>query len=102
MKVFMDYRDRAVRLTDSRKLHIVQDDDPDIWVQTIGDALQQPDDVKEDFHHPEVRMFYRIYTKKAQQNQGFHVVVKVRGYDMIVVTAFLARGMSWGGTGWTN
>lgn len=93
----MDYRDRAIRLTDSRKMHIIRHEDPDLWVKTIGDVLKRPDDVKEDFHHPEYRMYYRIYSKKAQRNQDFCVVVMVRGYDMIVVTAFLGSRTSWGG-----
>ncbi len=102
MTVLMDFQDRAVRLTEERQNHIAQADDPELWREAIRDTLCRPDKVEETFHHPELRLFYRIYTRTAVGQQNFHVVVKVRGYDMLVVTAFFGKDISWEPSKWTN
>ena len=102
MTVLMDFQDRAIRLTEERHLHIAQADDPDLWERAISDTLSYPDDVIETFHHPDLRLFYRIYSREAARGEKFHVVVKVRGYDMLIVTAFFGKELSWGGDTWGN
>ena len=102
MTVLMDFQDRAVRLTEDRHLHIAQADDPDLWEKAISDTLSRPDDVIETFHHPDLRLFYRIYSREAARGENFYVVVKVRGYDMLIVTAFFGKELSWGGKTWGN
>ncbi len=102
MTVLMDFQDRAVRLTEERQNHIAQADDPDLWEKAISDTLGKPDEVIETFHHPELRLFYRVYSRAAAGRQNFYVIVKVRGFDMLIVTAFFGKDLSWGGTQWTN
>lgn len=96
MTVLMDFRDRAVRLTEERRRYIVQADNPDQWLGAIRDTLLEPDETAEAFHHPELRLYYRLYSRRIEKDLKFHVVVKVRGYDMLVVTAFFGRGITWG------
>jgi hypothetical protein len=101
MIVMMDFQDRAIRLTDERQRHITEYSDPALNVTSIREALRQPDVMTEAFHHPEIRLFYRIYTRRTTE-RNFHVVVKVRGYDMLVVTAFYGKGLSWGAAAWKD
>ena len=96
MTVLMDFQDRAIRLTEERQQHIAQRDDPDEWLSAIKDTLREPDETEEAFHHPELRLYYRIYTRNLGDDLKFHVVVKVRGYDMLIVTALFGRGLNWG------
>ncbi|RJP76854.1 MAG: hypothetical protein C4524_09470 [Candidatus Zixiibacteriota bacterium] len=100
MQVLMDFQDRAIRLTDERRRHIAGPADPRGVVQAIRDTLQHPDEMQEAFRHPQMRLFYRLYSHRMEDDRVFYVVVKVRGYDMLVVTAFYGRNFSWGGARW--
>ena len=102
MTVLMDFQDRAVRLTSERQEHIAQLDDPDQWKREIEETLRQPDSMSEDFHHPRLRMYYRIYLREVDAERQFYVLVRVRGYDMLVVSAFFGRGFNWGNSIWIN
>jgi hypothetical protein len=95
MTVLMDFQDRAVRLTEERQQYIAGNEDADRWKKAIGGTLRKPTKVTEAFHHPKMRMFYRIYSKSVDDH-NFYVVVKVRGYDMLVVTAFFGKKKLWG------
>jgi hypothetical protein len=96
MHVLMDFQDRAIRLTDERRRHIAECTEPTADLAAIRDTLARPEVMTEAFHHPELRLFYRIYSRRSPDERMFHVVVKVRGYDMLVVTAFFGKEMSWG------
>ncbi len=102
MVVLMDFQDRAIRLTEERQKHIADFTEPAADVGIIRDTLRQPEVMTEAFHHPELRLFYRIYTRRAAEDRKFHVVVKVRGYDMLVVTAFFGKDLNWGGKKWKD
>ena len=102
MTVLLDFQDHAVRLSDEHREHIADFADPDVGLRIIGDTLAHPDVMTEAFHHPELRLYYRIYTRRSQSGRNFHVVVKVRGYDMLVVTAFYSQGLFSGGTKWKD
>jgi hypothetical protein len=102
MTVLLDFQDHAIRLTDERKRHIADFADPDVGLEVIRDTLARPDLMTEAFHHPELRLYYRIYTRRSQSGRNFHVVVKVRGYDMLVVTAFYSKGLFTGGKRWKD
>ncbi|TKJ41731.1 hypothetical protein CEE37_03955 [candidate division LCP-89 bacterium B3_LCP] len=95
MTVLMDFRDRSIRLTKERQKHIANEDDPAEWKREIGEALKNPDEVHETLHHPELRLFYRIYAKFVDQDRQFYVMVKVRGFDMLVISAFYGNGFTW-------
>ena len=100
MTVLLDFQDRAIRLTEDRKRHIAGFADPEIGMEIVRDTLVHPDIMTEAFHHPELRLHYRIYTRRSQSGRNFHVVVRVHGFDMIVVTAFFSRGLFGGGSRW--
>lgn len=102
MHVLMDFQDRAIRLTDERQKHIVEFTEPAADLSAIRSTLRQPDVMTEAFHHPELRLFYRIYSRRYPDERNFHVVVKVRGYDMLVVTAFFGKEVNWGGKRWMD
>ncbi len=102
MIVLNDFQERAIRLTEERRRHIREYTDPEIGVRDIRETLSRPDIMTEAFHHPELRLYYRIYTRRTDQDRSFHVVVKVRGYDMLVVTAFYGKSLSWGGESWKD
>jgi hypothetical protein len=98
----MDFQDRAIRLTDERQKHISEFTEPTAKVSLIQDTLSRPDVMTEAFHHPKLRLFYRIYSRRSHDERNFHVIVKVRGYDMLVVTAFFGNEISWGGKRWKD
>ncbi len=102
MVVLMDFQDRAIRLTKERQKHITEFMEPAANLGTIRDTLLKPDVMTEAFHHPELRLFYRIYTRRLGEQSNFHVVVKVRGYDMLLVTAFHGKGFQWGRATWKD
>jgi hypothetical protein len=98
MTVLLDFQDRAIRLTEDRKRHIAGFADPDIGMEFVREALVHPDIMTEAFHHPELRLHYRIYTRRSQSGRNFHVIVKVRGYEMLIVTAFYSHRLFEGGS----
>lgn len=102
MMVLNDFQERAIRLTDERRRHIREYTDPGIDVSAIRETLRRPDIMTEAFHHPELRLYYRIYSRRSNPDRSFHVVVKVRGYDMLVVTAFYGTSLFWGGESWKD
>lgn len=102
MIVLNDFQERAIRLTDERRKHIREYTDPGIDVHAIRETLSRPDVMIEAFRHPQLRLYYRIYSRQTDQDRCFHVVVKVRGYDMLVVTAFYGKDLSWGGGSWKD
>ena len=102
MHVLMDFQDRAIRLTDERRKHISQFTEATADLAAIRETLRQPEVMTEAFHHPELRLFYRIYSRRSSDERKFHVVVKVRGYDMLVVTAFFGTDLSWGEKQWKD
>jgi len=100
MIVMMDFHGRSVRFTEERRRHIAEFGDRGESARAIGKTLLKPDVMTEAFHHPKLRLFYRIYSRRMPDKRNFHVVVKVRGYDMLVVTAFFGRGLKWGEPTW--
>lgn len=102
MHVLMDFQDRAIRLTEERQKHIAEFTESVANLAAIRETLRQPDVMTEAFHHPELRLFYRIYSRHSREERHFHVVVKVRGYDMLVVTAFFGKDINWGGKRWKD
>lgn len=99
MIVLNDFRGRVVRFTEERQKHLAEFGCEGSNLQLIKQALANPDVMTEAFHHPRLRLFYRIYTRRIE-HRNFHVVVKVRGYDMLVVTAFFGKGLAWGTRTW--
>jgi hypothetical protein len=102
MHVLMDFQDRAIRLTEERQKHIADFTEPAANLASIRETLRQPDVMTEAFHHPELRLYYRIYSRRSPDERNFHVVVKVRGYDMLVVTAFFGKQLQWEGNRWKD
>ena len=96
MTVLMDFQDRAIRLTKERQGHIASFEDPEQWTREIVETLRFPYSTSEAFQHPTQRLFYRIYSRYADGDRRFYVLVRVQGYDMLVVNAFFGNGLTWG------
>jgi hypothetical protein len=89
VKVLTDYSGRDIRLTDERLGHILDHPEMRGLEAFLEDALRRPEIVMESVADPEARLFYRQLEETRVGVKWLCVVVKYRGNDAFVLTAYL-------------
>lgn len=89
MKVFRDYRGLAVRLTAERRAHILEHPEMVGMEDAIPATLLRPQRVIESLSDAEAHLYYRFYLGTRVGDKFMCVVVKIRGSDAFVLTAYL-------------
>ena len=89
MKVLLDYRGLAIRLTDERLGHILEHPEMVGLEHAIEETLLQPERVVESFSDPTAKLHYRYYTQTLVGGKYLCVVVKTSEADAFVLTAYL-------------
>ena len=103
MKWFVDLYSRKIRLTDERLEHI-ELDHPEIsgQIDRIGETLANPDFVVKSRTDSEAELFYKHYSETPVSGKYLCVIVKVRGDDFFVITAYFTDTIKRGETLWTR
>jgi len=89
MRIFKDYEGRAIRLTDERLAHILEDPEMRGMEDRMGETLLRPDIVLESLSDPQARLYYRMYVATRVGDKHLCVVVKMADNDAFVLTAYL-------------
>jgi hypothetical protein len=89
MVVLTDYEGRSVRLTDERWRHVEEHPEMRGLQQALAETLLEPEIVVESASDPEATLHYRFYRHTVVGGKHLCVVVKNRGDDAYVVTAYL-------------
>ena len=101
MKWFEDIFNRNIRLTDERLEHI-EFDHPEMsgQIDKIADTLQDPEIVIRSRSDSEVELFYRYYSQTSVADKYVCVIVRRRGKDLFIITAYFTDTMKRGETLW--
>jgi hypothetical protein len=101
MKWFEDVFNRNIRLTDERLGHI-ELDHPEMsgQIDRIAEALQEPEIVIRSRSDSEVELFYRHYSEMPAGDKYMCVIVKGRGKDLFIITAYFTDTMKRGEVLW--
>ena len=100
MKILHDYQDLAIRLTDERLAHILGHPEMAGMEHAIEETLQCPEQVVESFSDQQARLYYRFYFGTLVGDKYVCVIVKVRGADAFVLTAYLTNRIKRGVSVW--
>ncbi len=89
MEIIVDYLNRKVRLTEERKIHIMEYH-PELKDQMdlITEVLADPEKVVESRSDESIELFYRYYTNAAVGEKYLCIVVKVLENDYFIVTVY--------------
>ncbi|MFN3763662.1 MAG: hypothetical protein ACK4WK_10760, partial [Anaerolineae bacterium] len=61
MVLLRDFAGRAVRLTDERRVHILEHPEMDGEEYRIGETLSRPDSVVQSYRDPNVWLYHKFY-----------------------------------------
>jgi hypothetical protein len=89
MRVIRDYRGVPVRLTDERLAHILEHPEMVGLEEPIEATLAHPEKVIESLTDPQAQLYYRFYVGTRVGDKYLCVIVKARGEDAFVLTAYL-------------
>lgn len=102
MRYLRDYRGDSVRLTPERLAHILTHPEMEGFEPAIEETVARPECVIESISDPAARLYYREYTNTRVGRKLLCVVVKVRGNDRFVVTAYLTDRLKRGQRLWPS
>lgn len=100
MKLFKDFEGKAIRLTTERLRHIREHPEMRGLAGQIKEVLAHPLKVVQSVSDPEVRLYYRFYFSTKVGDKYLCVVVKMRGDDAFVLTAYLTDTLKKGVMVW--
>lgn len=88
MRRIVDYKGRAIRLTDERLEHILTHPEMRGMEGALEDVIRQPDTVVQSLSDAEVHLYYRFLKGTRVGDMYMCAVVKLAG-DPFVITAYL-------------
>jgi hypothetical protein len=89
MKILQDCFGRQVRLTDERRVHILEHPEMQNLAAEVERVLRQPQLVRRSRADEAVKLFYEFYAQTIVGGKWLCVVVKYAENDAFVVTAYL-------------
>ena len=100
MKTIQDCFGNDVRLTDERLAHVLQHPEMTGMAAEVERVLRAPAEVRVSRSDDSVWLFYRFYARTRVGGKWLCVVVRYRGDDAFVVTAYLTDKPKAGATVW--
>jgi hypothetical protein len=100
MPALRDYEGRQIRLTEERWAHISEHPEMAEMRRAVEETLEGPEVVVQSASDPEARLYYRFYYRTAVGGKYLCTVVKLRGDDAFVVTAYLTDQVKRGTVLW--
>lgn len=89
MRSFKDFEGKTIRLTAERLAHIREHPEMRGLSRQIRETLTHPLKVVQSLSDSGVRLYYRFYFSTKVGDKYLCVVVKLRGDDAFVLTAYL-------------
>lgn len=89
MKILHDYQGLAIRLTDERLDHVLEHPEMQGLENAIAETLLHPERVVQSFSDPQSKLYYRFYLGTRVGDKFLCVVVRIKGEDAFVLTAYL-------------
>ena len=102
MKVLHDFQGLAIRLTDERRIHILQHPEMIPMEAAIEETLLHPERVVQAFSDPQARLYYRFYFRTIVGSKYLCVVVKTLDDDAFLLTAYLTDRIKKGVALWPS
>jgi len=100
MYAVRDFEGRLIRLTEERWAHISEHPEMAGMRRAVEETLEGPEVVVQSFSDPEARLYYRFYHRTVVGGKYLCAVVKLRGDDAFVVTAYLTDQVKRGTVIW--
>lgn len=100
MPALRDYEGRLIRLTEERWVHISEHPEMTGMRTAVEETLEGPEVVVQSFSDPEARLYYRFYHRTVVGGKYLCTVVKMRGDDAFIVTAYLTDQVKRGTVLW--
>ncbi len=95
-----DYEGHFIRLTEERWAHISEHPEMTGMRTAVEETLEGPEVVIQSTSDPDARLYYRFYPQTLVGGKYLCAVVKVRGDDAFVVTAYLTDQVKKGNALW--
>lgn len=86
-----DYNDRTIRLTDERRIHILDNPEMAEQLERIRETIKTPEVVIATDADKTVQVYHRYYETTPVTSKFLLVVVKLLTDDAFVLTAFFSR-----------
>jgi hypothetical protein len=100
MAEITDFEGRSVRLTDERWAHISEHPEMAGMRAAVEESLREPETVIQSLSDPEARLYYRLFRRTPVGEKYLCIVVKTRGDNAFVVTAYLTDRVKRGSILW--
>ncbi len=98
--IIRDFEDRPIRLTNERLRHILGHPEMHEMTRAIYETVAGPERVIQSLSDPEAHLYYRFYFGTRVGDKYLCVVVKIKGKDAFVLTAYLTDTMKRGEIIW--
>lgn len=90
MGIFKNYEDRAIRLPEERKRHILEHPEMAGQIEKIEKTLVEPEIVRESESDPSVHLYFHKFEKTPVTRKSLLVAVKASN-DPFIITAFFTN-----------
>lgn len=100
MRIFQDFRGRAIRFTDERLHHVLEHLEMAGMEASISEALLHPQRVVQSTSDANVCLYYRLYQNTMVSEKFLCVVVKTTSNDSFMITAYLTDKVKRGEVLW--
>lgn len=88
MKIFRDYEEREVRLTDERLEHIRRRPEMENQLSKIEETVKNPDEVRKSDQDPTVYLYFKKYPNTPVTEKYLLVVIKIETESPFIITSF--------------
>ncbi len=101
MQLLKDVRNRSIRLTEERRLHL-ETEHPEMTgqIHRIAETLANPDKLIRSRTDATVELFYRHYQSTPVTSKFLCIVVKALPGDHFIITAYYTDAMKKGEALW--
>ncbi|MDX2139091.1 MAG: hypothetical protein SF123_13460 [Chloroflexota bacterium] len=96
----LDRDGRAIRLTDERRLHILEHPEMDDQLDRIRETVANPDVIVATTVDESVHVYHRLYEQTPVTRKYMLVAVKLLAEDAFVLTAFYSSRLKKGTIIW--
>lgn len=100
MKILRDFEGRSIRLTDERLKHVLDHPEMAGMTQAIAETLLPSQKVVQSLSDSEAHLYYRFYFCTRVGDKYLCVILKIRGEDAFVLTAYLTDTIKKGDVLW--